>query len=177
MNRALLEEIVQAVLYEGYILYPYRPSSRKNRRERFTFGRVYPEAYSRAQNGAEPCFMQTECLARVSGHEARVQVAIRFLQPMARDMGVVTERRAEFDDSTSYELVPELRVNGEALHSWHEAVEREVRQEIELRLAPAGNAGKSSAPVSPREPLRIPFAFPAAHSVEPVRDENKLVAG
>ena len=48
MNAALVDQVVAAVLYEGYILYPYRASSKKNR-QRFTFGRVYPEAYSRAQ--------------------------------------------------------------------------------------------------------------------------------
>ena len=53
MNTTLVEKVVNAVLYEGYILYPYRASSKKNR-ERFTFGRVYPEDYSIAQHGAEP---------------------------------------------------------------------------------------------------------------------------
>ena len=48
MNQNLLEKIVNAVLYEGYILYPYRASSKKNR-QRFTFGRNYPEDYSIAQ--------------------------------------------------------------------------------------------------------------------------------
>src|ERR1700752_4038021 len=61
MNQQLVDTIVNAVLYEGYILYPYRASAKKNR-QRFTFGRVYPEAYSLAQGGAEPCVMQTECL-------------------------------------------------------------------------------------------------------------------
>jgi len=46
MNADILRDIVDAVLYEGYVLYPYRPSSKKNRRERFTFGRVYPKPYS-----------------------------------------------------------------------------------------------------------------------------------
>jgi hypothetical protein len=36
---ALAEQIATAVLYEGYILYPYRPSSVKNR-QRWTFGGV-----------------------------------------------------------------------------------------------------------------------------------------
>ena len=31
MNRELVEKVVNAVLYEGYILYPYRASSKKNR--------------------------------------------------------------------------------------------------------------------------------------------------
>jgi len=34
MNSALLNQIVNAVLYEGYVLYPYRPTSKKNQRER-----------------------------------------------------------------------------------------------------------------------------------------------
>ena len=62
MNAGRLAQIVDAVLYEGYILYPYRASSRKNQLHRFTFGRVYPEVYHRARNGAEPCAMQAECL-------------------------------------------------------------------------------------------------------------------
>ena len=37
-----VESVVQALLYEGYMLYPYRPSSVKNR-QRWTFGGVYPE--------------------------------------------------------------------------------------------------------------------------------------
>ena len=48
MNEELVDGIVDAVLYEGYILYPYRASTKKNR-QRFTFGRVYPEVYSVAE--------------------------------------------------------------------------------------------------------------------------------
>src|SRR6201986_946673 len=85
MNRELVNKIVNAVLYEGYILYPYRASSKKNQRERFTFGRIYPQEYSVAQNGREPCFMQTECLVRNESHDAALEIAVRFLQPLARE--------------------------------------------------------------------------------------------
>ncbi len=88
MNAALVEKVVNAVLYEGYILYPYRASSKKNR-ERFTFGRVYPEDYSIAQRGAEPCMMQTECLLRNESKDALVTIGVRFLHPMAREVGVL----------------------------------------------------------------------------------------
>ena len=89
MNAALVDQIANAVLYEGYILYPYRPSSKKNQRGRFTFGRVYPQAYSEAQHGAEPYVMQTECLARIVGREPKLNVTVRFLQPLSpsRDTG------------------------------------------------------------------------------------------
>ena len=50
MNTKMLDAIANAVLYEGYMLYPYRPSSAKNR-QRFNFGVLYPRAYSEAQIG------------------------------------------------------------------------------------------------------------------------------
>ena len=87
MNRELIDKVVRAVLYEGYILYPYRASSKKNQRERFTFGRVYPRTYSEGQNGREPCSMQTECLVRNESHDASLETDVRFLQPLARETG------------------------------------------------------------------------------------------
>ena len=87
MNRELVDKIVNAVLYEGYILYPYRASSKKNQRERFTFGRIYPQEYSDAQNGREPCLMQTECLLRNESLDAALEITIRFLQPLVRKTG------------------------------------------------------------------------------------------
>jgi hypothetical protein len=87
MNRELVDKIVNAVLYEGYILYPYRASSKKNQRERFTFGRIYPQEYSDAQNGREPSLMQTECLVRNESHDAALEITVQFLQPLARKMG------------------------------------------------------------------------------------------
>jgi hypothetical protein len=77
MNFPLVNKIVDTVLYEGYILYPYRPSSKKNR-QRFTFGRVYPHAYSFAQRGAEPFLMQTQCLATSQNNEALLKWMFAF---------------------------------------------------------------------------------------------------
>src|SRR5204863_8990903 len=86
MNRDLVDKIVNAVLYEGYILYPYRASSTKNQRERFTFGRIYPQEYTDAQNGLEPCLMATECLVRNESHNAALQITVRLPQPLAREV-------------------------------------------------------------------------------------------
>src|SRR3954454_16542853 len=88
MNAQLLEQIAEAILYEGYVLYPYRATSKKNARERFTFGRVYPEAYSASQNGVEACVFQTECLVKVTGGCPELHVEARFLQPVAREIAV-----------------------------------------------------------------------------------------
>src|ERR1700751_4170039 len=103
MNRDLLDKVVNAVLYEGYILYPYRASSKKNQRERFTFGRVYPNDYSKAQKGAEPCVMQTECLVINESHDAALKVKVRFLQPSAREVGKLSEPISRSVKETTFE--------------------------------------------------------------------------
>jgi hypothetical protein len=41
--------IADAVLYEGYVLWPYRRSALKNQR-RWTFGGVYPRAHSEGRH-------------------------------------------------------------------------------------------------------------------------------
>jgi hypothetical protein len=82
MRSAMIDKIVEAVLYEGYVLYPYRPSSVKNR-HRWTFGGIYPKAYSQATGGSDPWMMQAQCLIDGSD-DPRLQVTIRFLQPTSR---------------------------------------------------------------------------------------------
>jgi hypothetical protein len=72
MNRQKVEEIANAVLYEGYLLYPYRASAVKNR-QRFNFGVLYPPAFG------ERSSMRTECLAEAS-ENAILNVQVRFLQ-------------------------------------------------------------------------------------------------
>src|SRR5271170_3106453 len=81
MNTKLVEDIASAVLYEGYLLYPYRASAIKNR-QRWNFGVLYPRGYAENQSGADAWWMQTECLAR-TGPEARLSVRLRFLHLVA----------------------------------------------------------------------------------------------
>ncbi|MCU1233759.1 MAG: hypothetical protein JWP63_1726, partial [Candidatus Solibacter sp.] len=69
-------KIADAVLYEGYVLYPYRASSVKNR-FRWQFGIVAPRAWS--DEGGEPWQMRTECLIEPQESTA-VEITIRFLQ-------------------------------------------------------------------------------------------------
>lgn len=70
--KSLLEQIVQAVRYKGYIPYSYRESCPKNRLARSKLGRVCPENFSERENWAEPCAMQTECLLETAaGFSAR----------------------------------------------------------------------------------------------------------
>jgi hydrogenase maturation protease len=77
-----VERVASALLYEGYVLYPYRASSVKNR-ERFNWGVLYPEAYSSRQTGADLCEMRTECLV-TGGAAAALLVKVRFLHLVVR---------------------------------------------------------------------------------------------
>jgi len=83
LNAKLVEEIANAVLYEGYILYPYRASALKNR-QRWNFGVLYPRAFSESQRGTDAWSMQTECLAKTSEAHATIGIRIRFLQLIER---------------------------------------------------------------------------------------------
>ncbi len=107
--------IADAVLYEGYILWPYRRSALKNQR-RFTFGGVYPPVHSRAHPD-DPAMMQTEVLIRGSG-EIQVQITVRFLHVVQRSVA-----RWQGDE---LEQVDELLIDGQRHLAWDEAVEREV---------------------------------------------------
>jgi hypothetical protein len=80
MNAARVEKIANAVLYEGYLLYPYRASAIKNQ-QRFNFGVLYPRECS---EGSDAWEMRTECLLEGTD-DAAVEVKTRFLQLVARE--------------------------------------------------------------------------------------------
>ena len=88
MNTKSIDAIANAVLYEGYMLYPYRLSSVKNR-QRFNFGVLYPQSYSEAQSGSDAWSMQTECI--VQGDAAAIEVRVRFLKLVSRTVRAVKE--------------------------------------------------------------------------------------
>jgi len=111
------KKIAEAVLYEGYMLWPYRRSATKNQ-QRWTFGGVYPRTYSEARGEDDPWMMQTQCLVSGGGGSV-VEVKVRFLHVVERR---VSRRNAE----GTLEFVDELRVGEERYLSWDEATEREV---------------------------------------------------
>src|SRR5271169_412774 len=98
VNLDAVRRIADAVLYEGYILYPYRASSQKNR-SRWQFGVVMAPGYV-AVDPSESSVTQSEWVLEHSGQPA-VQVILRFLQVQRRS----TEGAAG---------------------AWDEAVEREI---------------------------------------------------
>src|SRR5947209_20123129 len=83
MKLEQVKEIANAVLYEGYLLYPYRQSAIKNR-SRWTFGVVDPREYSEANGGTEPWTMNRECLVEGQADDITIDVTIRFLHLLVR---------------------------------------------------------------------------------------------
>jgi hypothetical protein len=111
-----VRQIADAVLYEGYILWPYRRSALKNQ-HRWTFGGVYPEAWSRVRDGDDPWAMQTQCLLEGSA-DTRLEVTVRFLH--------VVDRQPMREVEGGVEPVDELRVGDDRHLAWQEATEREL---------------------------------------------------
>ena len=157
-----IKAIANAVLYEGYILYPYRPSSIKNR-QRWTFGGVFPTSFD--QQG-DASFMETQVLLR-GGEQAVFGAHFRFLQVVKREIGLLAAPADELpkDGAPALTLVPRLDVDGRELLAWEEALEREVV------LGPLRPADIQDAA------FVTPLRFEPARSFEPVRDRNgRIVA-
>jgi hypothetical protein len=160
MNAALVDGIVKAVLYEGYMLYPYRPSSVKNQ-QRFNFGVIYPRAYSEATGGSDAWTMQTQCLVQ-GGDESECIVRVRFLRMVARSIGKLQTPSNELASIKEEDLhrVERLQVGDEILHAWQEAAE-EVIEVAEFNL---------SALVA--QSMQWPFRLSAKQEREVVREKS-----
>jgi hypothetical protein len=176
MNTAPIDAIANAVLYEGYMLYPYRPSSVKNR-QRFNFGVLYPRAYSEAQTGSDAWNIQTEYLVE-GASLTNVEVRVRFLKLVARSVRKLTEVREtptpvsigqpsgqRSSGPSIYEPVPSLEVEGKVFAPWQEAIECEV-------VVPARNVEELTA-----QPVEWKFDFPANEKTELLRKTNGRLVG
>src|SRR5579859_3714758 len=92
MNLATVDKIAEAVLYEGYMLYPYRPSSVKNQ-QRWNFGILYPPSWCDAQPSSDRSSMQTECLLKTES-STRLTVKVRFLHIVQRSIAKLSTSSA-----------------------------------------------------------------------------------
>lgn len=165
IDMQLVQPIVDAVLYEGYILYPYRPSSTKNQ-QRWTFGGIYPRVYHDATDGSEPWQMQTQCLVEGDG-DARLQVRVRFLQPAARDVGAFEPPLEDWPENGEPASTPvtSLAVGDRQFYSWQEAIERDV------------TVADCCLQDLLQETVQRDFDFAVARELEPLRDEDGLIRG
>jgi hypothetical protein len=151
----LARKVADAVLYEGYLLYPYRASAAKNQ-ARWQFGVLMPRLWS--EHGPdEPWATQTECLLEPE-EATTVRVLVRFLHVQAKTVEVVDVEAGTFHQADT------LPVDGSELVPWDEAAELEVAVEAPLARLLEGE-------------LATPFERPGGRRVEPVHDAAGRLVG
>ena len=145
---AAAKAVADAVLYEGYVLYPYRASSRKNQL-RWQFGVLVPPAVAHLDT-SERSTMRTEVLVE-PGTEPVLDVRIRCLH--------VQRRTVEVDGAR----VESLTVDGALVVPWDEAVDWEFDVR-DVGLLPESDAAREVA-----------FELPAAEEIEVVGETGRVV--
>ncbi|MEV0448521.1 hypothetical protein [Streptomyces sp. NPDC050600] len=150
---AVARHVADAVLFEGYVLYPYRASAAKNRL-RWQFGVLVPPSWTAAAE--EHDLQLTQCLMEPrTGAELAVEV--RFLRAQRRTV-------EELREDGTYAPTGELRLPDRVLVAWDEGVEERVT----LVVPVAELRGDGTA---------LPFTRPAAEETEDVTDADGRVLG
>ncbi len=141
--------VADAVLYEGYLLYPYRASSSRNR-SRWQWGVLGPAGAADAGIGEDDTIAAQFLVDKAQA----ITVVVRFLQ--------LQHRRAERETGwRQFEPVNELTTPSGSWLTWDEAVEHE----------------ESFGPFAFDESAQawtLPLTAPAAIDIEPV-DGGRLV--
>jgi len=152
---AVARLVADAVLYEGYVLYPYRASAQKNQ-VRWQFGVLAPRAYA-VESGSERWSMRTEVIVE-PGTAPCLTVRVRCLQVQHRTV------EASADGGKTFTPVDALLLDGATIVAWDEAVDREV----DLDRIPLDGAATT---------LQHPFELPAGRDEELLRDHRGAVVG
>ncbi|MEP7113602.1 MAG: hypothetical protein ABI862_10080 [Ilumatobacteraceae bacterium] len=148
--------VADTVLYEGYVLYPYRASAQKNQL-RWQFGVLAPPDYARA-SGAERWSMRSEVIID-PGDQPRLTVRIRCLQLQHRNIEATT------DGGTTYAPADSLVIDGTTVVPWDEAADREIDIDTFDLLPVADTAGEHA------------FVLPAGDDIEVLRDHRGEIMG
>ena len=152
-----LAGVADAVLYEGYLLYPYRRSSPKNK-VRWQFGVLTPRTWLASDLAADTCvagsadnwYQQTECLLEAP-ETAVIGVRLRFLQ--------VQHRCVQQANPSGFEAVDALTVGDQHFLTFDDAVPRE--HDVVVTLAELRDS-----------PLVVEVHRPAGEDIEPLPGGN-----
>jgi hypothetical protein len=153
----LARGVADAVLYEGYLLYPYRRSSAKNQ-VRWQFGVLAPREWVESvgadndvvAGAADAWYQQTECLLEAPD-AATLHVRLRFLQLRHRSIEVR-------GPDGGYRAVDELDIDGRRHLSFDEAVPREFDLEVRIGALRQGHS--------------VDVTVPGAEDVEPIGEDH-----
>ncbi|MGJ7905181.1 hypothetical protein ACOQFL_01730 [Actinopolyspora sp. H202] len=146
--------VADAVLYEGYLLYPYTADSPKNQ-VRWQFGVLMPPSHADDSIG-EYTDLRTECVLEAP-EDARVHVRLRFLRIQQRSV-------ESLDEHGQYRRVTSLPVDDRVIEEFDEAVE----QEHDL-LARVGDLLAGGCELAVRDD--------SARSTEEIRDRDGELRG
>ncbi|MEU8518799.1 hypothetical protein [Streptomyces sp. NBC_01216] len=146
-------QVADAVLFEGYVLYPYRASAAKNRL-RWQFGVLVPPSWGPRQG--EHTRQRTEILMEPKAGTS-LAVELRFLHAQRR---TVQQALPE----GGFREVSALHLPDRVLVPWDEGTEERVELHVDIdALSGAG--------------VRRPFHRPAREDTEPVLDERGRCVG
>jgi hypothetical protein len=146
--------VANAVLYEGYVLYPYHATNGKNRGAvRFQWGVLVPPAW-RDVDPNERSQQRTELVVD-PGTEPQVAIRLRFLQLQHRGLEV-----ADASASGGFTATRKLEVDDRVWMEWDEAIEQDIDLGV-IPLLPLAGASRT-----------IPLNFPAAVETEIVTDAS-----
>jgi hypothetical protein len=119
-NLRTARSVADTVLFEGYMLYPYRANDAKNR-VRWQFGVLAPPQYVEL-DPSEHSWLQADVL--VEGPDPVVTARVRFLQ--------VQRRRVEARSDGRYHDVDSLDVGRATYLPWDEAIVQELTVHLPL---------------------------------------------
>ena len=159
--------VADAVLYEGYVLYPYRASARKNQL-RWQFGVLVPPAVA-AVDGSERAAIRTEVPLEPHEHP-RLSVRIRCLQ--------VQRRAVEARAGDHFEPAESVDVDGTRWVPWDEAVEHEVDVDLDrLDARCRCRCRDERTRLAGIRPIEHRFALDAARSTELLATSEGEIVG
>jgi len=146
--------VADAVLFEGYLLYPYRASAQKNRL-RWQFGVLTPACPDDPRSGTEPSRNRTETLVEPVGAHLRLEVQLRLRCLQLQSRLLCTPDGAPVD---------ELVIDGVRQLAFEEGTPRQVDATLALADLLAG-------------PVTVPIRLPGSRVVEDLRDASGAPAG
>jgi hypothetical protein len=149
--------IADALLYEGYVLYPYRASAPKNQL-RWQHGVLVPPGQAEL-DASERSAVRTECVV-APGARARISVRLRCLQVQHRSVEAVLGREGD-----RFEAVDVLEVDGARWVAWDEAVDHDV------------DVGPLDLGALVGHPVEVPVHLPGGRACEALRGTDGSLRG
>lgn len=117
-----IRRLAAAVMYEGYLLYPYRPCVKNVRR--WTFGTLFPQRH--AERSGERLRLGTQILVEAT-ETTRIRLEVGFLQVQERiARSCVVRGGGEPPAEEFFTPVPSLDAGDCPVLSWQEGVEQSM---------------------------------------------------